>query len=92
MPQTVDEEIDLSDITRNNSPLTLISITKARREISRQLQTRICADPYTHDHGHSYIVWNNSDWLKKRQVTSRITPPANPGVYGGNTHILLEIH
>jgi hypothetical protein len=30
MLQTVDEEIDLTDITRNNSPLTLISITKAR--------------------------------------------------------------
>jgi hypothetical protein len=92
MSQTVDEEIDLTDITRNNSQPTLISITKARREISRQLQTRVWADPHTHDHGHSYIVWNNSDWLKKRQVTSPITPPANPGVYGGNTHMLLEIH
>jgi hypothetical protein len=30
--------------------------------------------------------------LKKRQVTSPITPPANPGVYAGNTHLLLEIH
>jgi hypothetical protein len=92
MPQTVDEEIDLTDITRNNSPPTLISITKARREISQQLQTRVCADPQTYGHGHSYIVWNNSDWLKKRQITSPITPPSNPGVYGGNTHMLLEIH
>jgi hypothetical protein len=65
MSQTVDEEIDLTDITRNNSPPTLISITKARREISRQLQTRVCADPHTHDHGHSYIVWSNNDLLKK---------------------------
>jgi hypothetical protein len=92
MSQTADEEIDLTDITRNNSQPTLISITKARREISRQLQTRVCAGPHTHDHGHSYIVWNNSDWLKKRKVTSPITPPANPGLYGGNTHMLLEIH
>jgi hypothetical protein len=92
MSQTVDEEINLTDITCNNSPPALISITKARREISKQLQTRVCADPHTHDHGHSYIVWNNSDWLKKRQATSPITPPANPGVYRGNTHLLLEIH
>jgi hypothetical protein len=92
MSQTVDREIDLTYITHNNSPPTLISITKARREISQQLQTRVCADPHTHDHGHSYIVWNNSNWLKKRQVTSPIIPPANPGVYGGNTHLLLYIY
>jgi hypothetical protein len=88
----VDEEIDLTDITRNNSTPTLISITKARREISRQLQSRVCADPHNHDHGHSYIVWSNSDWLKKRQVTSQIVPPTNPGAYGGTTHQLLEAH
>ena len=92
MSQEIDETIDLTDITRNDSPPTLISITKARREISRQLQTRVCADPQTQDHGHSYIVWSNSDWLKKRQVTSQIIPPTNPGIYGGNTHQLLEIH
>jgi hypothetical protein len=92
MSKTVDEEIDLTDITRNNSTPTLISITKARREISRQLQSRVCAGPQTHDHGHSYIVWSNSDWLKKRQVTSQIIPSTNPGAYGGNTHQLLEIH
>ena len=92
MSKTVEEEVDLSDITRNTSPPNLISITKARREISRQLQTRVCVDPQTHDHGHSYIVWSNSEWLKKRQVTSQIIPPTNPGTYGGNTHQLLEIH
>jgi hypothetical protein len=89
---TTEEEIDLTDITRNNSTPTLISITKARREISRILQSRVCADPQTNDHGHSYIVWSNSDWLKKRQVTSQIIPPTNPGAYAGNTHQLLEIH
>jgi hypothetical protein len=89
---TTEEEIDLIDITRNNSMPALISITKASREISRQLQSRVCADLQTHDHGHSYIVWSNIDWLKKRQVTSQIIPPTNPGAYGGNTHQLLEIH
>jgi hypothetical protein len=89
---TTEEEIDLTDIACNNSTPTLISITKGRREISRQLQTRVCADPQTHDHGHSYIVWSNSDWLKKRQVTSQIIPPTNQGAYGGNTHQLLQIH
>jgi hypothetical protein len=34
---TTEEEIDLTDITHNDCPPTLISITKARREISRQL-------------------------------------------------------
>jgi hypothetical protein len=62
---TTEEEINLTDITRNNSTPTLISITKARREISRQLQLRVCADPQTHYHGPSYIEWSNSDWLKK---------------------------
>jgi hypothetical protein len=89
---TTEEEIDLTDITRNNSTRNLISITKARREISRQLQSRVCADPRTHDHGHSYIVWSKSDWLKKRQVTSPIVPPTNPEAYGGTTHQLLEAH
>jgi hypothetical protein len=59
------EEIDLTDITRNNSQPTLISITKARRETSRQLQSMVCADPETKDHGQSYLVWESSDWLKK---------------------------
>jgi hypothetical protein len=80
---TIEEEIDLTYITRNGGPPTLISITKARRGICRHLQTRVCADPHTHDHGHSYLVWNNSDWLKKRQVTAPITPPTNPGAYDG---------
>jgi hypothetical protein len=92
MTKAVEKEIDLTDITHNTSSPTLISITKARRESSRQLQSRVCADPQTHDHGHSYIVWSNSNWLKKRQVTSQIIPPTNPGAYGGNTHQLLEIH
>jgi hypothetical protein len=90
---TTEEEIDPTDITRSSSTPALISITKARREISRQLQSRVCVDPHTHDHGgHSYIVWSNSDWLKKRQVTSQIVPPTNPGAYGGTTHQLLEAH
>jgi hypothetical protein len=87
-----EEEIDLTDITHNNTTPTLISITKARREISRQLQTRVCANPQTHDHGHSYIVWSNSDWLKKRHVTLQIIPPTNPGAYDGMTHLKLEVH
>jgi hypothetical protein len=89
---TNDEEIDLMDITRNNSQPTLISITKARREISRQLQARVCADPGTKDHGHSYLVWDTVYWLKKRQVTIPIVPPTNPGAYGGTTHNGLEVH
>jgi hypothetical protein len=92
MSETVDEEIYLTGIIRNNSTTTLISITKARRKISRQLQSRVCADPHTHDHGHSCIVWSNSAWLKKRQLTSQIVPPTNPGAYGGTTHQLLEAH
>ena len=87
-----EEEIDLTDITRNDSPPTLISITKARREISRQLQTRVCADPQTQDHGHAYIVWSNSKWLKEQQVTLQIIPPTNPEEYGGTTHNAHEIH
>jgi hypothetical protein len=34
MTKTIEEEIDLTEITRNNSTPTLISITKAKREIS----------------------------------------------------------
>jgi hypothetical protein len=92
MSKTVDEEIDLTDINRNNSKPTLISINKARREISRQLQPCVCADPHTHDHGHSYIVWSDSEWIKKRQVTEPIVPPTNPGAYRGTTYQLLEAH
>ena len=88
---TIEEEIDLTYITRNGGPPTLISITKARRGICRQLQTRVCANPHTHDHGHSYLVWNNSDWLKKRQVTAPITPPTNPGAYDGTPHLTLKL-
>ena len=87
-----DEEIDLTTITQNNSQPTLISITKARREISRQLQTRVCEDPETHDHGHSYIVWSPSEWIKKRQVEEQIIPPTNPGEYSGTSHNAHEIH
>ena len=39
------EVIDLTGITGSNSPPALISITKSRREISRQLQIRVWADP-----------------------------------------------
>ena len=93
MLKEIEEEIDLTGITRNNSsPTLIISTTKARREISRQLQTRVCADPHTYDHGRSYIVWNDSDWLRKRQVTDEIIPPTNPGAYRGTTHNALEIH
>jgi hypothetical protein len=56
MSKEIEAEIDITGITHNDSPPTLNSITKARREISQQLQPRVCADPHTHDHGHSYIV------------------------------------
>jgi uncharacterized protein (DUF2252 family) len=78
-----EEEIDLTDITRNNSQPTLISITKTRREVSRQLQSRVCADPETKEHGQSYLVVEEADWLKKRQVTA---------LYGGTTYNALEVH
>jgi hypothetical protein len=78
-----EEEIDLTDITRNNSQPTLIIITKARREVSRQLQSRVCADPETKEHGQSYLVVEEADWLKKRQVTA---------LYGGTTYNALEVH
>ena len=87
-----EEEIDLTTITCNVIQPTLLSINRARREISRQLQTRVCADPATHDHGHSYIVWDEADWLKKREVGNAIVPPTNPGEYGGTTHNAHEIH
>ncbi|MGK3737586.1 MAG: hypothetical protein ACI90V_004431, partial [Bacillariaceae sp.] len=38
------------------------------------------------------MVWNNNDWLKKRQVTAPIHPPTNPGAYDGTTHLKLEVH
>jgi hypothetical protein len=90
--KTRDEEIDLTDITRNNSQPALISITKARREISRQLQSRVGAGPASKDLGQSYLVWDSSDWLKKRQVTDILVPPPNLGVYGGTIHNALEVH
>jgi hypothetical protein len=52
----------------------------------------MCRSSHSRSWGHSYIVWSNSDWLKKRQVTSQIVPPTNPGAYGGTTHQLLEAH
>jgi hypothetical protein len=87
-----EEEIDLTTITCNIIQPTLLSITRARREISKQLQTRVCADPRTHDHGHSYIVWDDVDWLKKREITHVIVPPTNPGEYTGATHNAHETH
>ncbi|OEU17503.1 hypothetical protein FRACYDRAFT_237920 [Fragilariopsis cylindrus CCMP1102] len=87
-----EDEIDLTTITCNIITPTLLSITRARREISKQLQTRVCADPRTHDHGHSYIVWDDVDWLKKKEITHVIVPPTNPGEYTGATHNAHEIH
>ena len=101
---TREEAINLTDVTRNvtrnNSSRTLIfGIPKERREMSWQFQTRVCAGPHTnghgpqiHDHGHSSIVWNKTDWLKKRLVTAPISPPTNPGEYNGTTHLKLEVH
>jgi hypothetical protein len=40
-------------------------------------------DPQTHDYGHSYIAWSNSDWLKKQQVTSQLILPVIPPVNSG---------
>ena len=87
-----EEEIDLTTITCNIIQPTLLSINRARREISRQLQTRVCTDPETHDHSHSYIVWDDVDWLKKREVNHVIVPPTNPGAYNGTTYLKLEVH
>jgi hypothetical protein len=47
---------------------------------------------FNSDHGHSHIVWNKSDWLKKRQVTAPISPPTNPGAYNETTYLKLEVH
>ena len=52
----------------------------------------MCADLQTHEHGQPYIVWGNSNWLEKRQVTLQIIPPTSPRAYGGTTHNALEIH
>ena len=88
MSEGIEEGIDLTNITRNNSPLTPISLTKARREISRQLQTSVWyVDQQTHDHDHSYIVGSKSDWLKKRQVTSQISnQPTQEYTVGTHTY------
>jgi hypothetical protein len=49
---TKEEEVDLTSITRNDATPTLTSITKAKREIGRQLQNKVCADPDSKEHGH----------------------------------------
>ncbi|MGK3756957.1 MAG: hypothetical protein ACI8RD_009271, partial [Bacillariaceae sp.] len=80
-----EEEIDLTGITRNDGTPTLTSITKAKREIGRQLQNKVCADPDSKEHGQSYLIYDDIEWLKKKGVTDVIKPPTNPGTYGGTS-------
>jgi len=89
---TKEEEIDLTGITRNDGTPTLTSITKAKREIGRQLQNKVCANPDSKEHGQSYLIYKDAEWLKKKGVTDLVTPPTNPGTYGGTTHNALEVH
>ena len=87
-----EEEIDLTGITRNEGIPTLSTITKAKREIGRQLQNKVCADPDSKDHGQSYLIYDDVEWLKKKAVTDVVKPPTNPGTYGGTSHNALEVH
>ena len=87
-----EEEIDLTGITRNDGTPTLTSITKAKREIGRQLQNKVCADPSSKEHGQSYLIYDDIEWLKKKGVTDVVKPPTNPGTYGGTSHNALEVH
>jgi hypothetical protein len=87
-----EEEIDLTGITRNEGTPTLSNITKAKREIGRQLQNKVCADPDSKDHGQSYLIYDDVEWLKKKAVTDVVKPPTNPGTYSGTSHNALEVH
>jgi hypothetical protein len=76
---TTEEEIDLTYITRNNSTPTLISITKARREISRQLQSRVWRGPADSAANIEIYHWDgqtlccNPDILRdKTSLTSKV--------------------
>ena len=75
MLKEIGEEIDLTDITSNNSPPTLISITLKPGEKSVDNSKQ----------GYARIH-KNSDWQIKQQLASQIVPPINPGVYGGHPH------
>jgi hypothetical protein len=44
------------------------------------------------EHGQSYLVYKDAEWLKKKGVTDLVNPPTNPGTYGGTTHNALEVH
>jgi hypothetical protein len=85
-----EEEIDLTGITCNEGTPTLSNITKAKREIGRQLQNKVCADPDSKDHGQSYLIYDDVEWLKKKAVTDVVKPPTNPGTYSGTSHKLYE--
>ena len=66
-----EEEIDLTGITRNYGTPTLTSITKARREIGRQLQNKVCADPDSKEHGQSYLIYDDIEWLNRKRKESQ---------------------
>ena len=57
MTKTKEEEIDLARITRNEGTPNLISVTKERREIGRELKHRTCADPESKYHSQACLVW-----------------------------------
>ena len=68
------EEIDLTGITRNDGTPTLTSITKAKREIGRQLQNKVCGDPDSKEHGQSYLIYDDVEWLNRIGVIRNLDP------------------
>lgn len=79
-------EYDLSGIDRITGIPTVGDMLVFQRQLAKIQTSYHCKCPNAGNHGWSWLMCTEDEWLLKQGITAAVVPPEHPGPYTGNTH------
>ena len=79
-------DYDLSGIDQITGIPTVGDMLVFQRQLVKIQTSYQCKCPNAGNHGWSWIMCTDIEWLLKQGITAEVVPPAHPGLYTGNIH------
>ena len=77
---------DLSGIDQIEGTPIVGQVLAFQRQIAKFPTSYHCKCPNAGNHGWSWIVYIDGEWMLKHGITTIVVPPTIPGLYPGATH------
>ncbi|OEU17011.1 hypothetical protein FRACYDRAFT_239612 [Fragilariopsis cylindrus CCMP1102] len=88
----VEIEYDYSGIDRVAGIPTTGQLITFQKQMAKVQTSYKCNITEARDHGWSWIMCTQAQWILKKGITAQVPVPVNPGPYIGDTNILNAAH